>query len=136
MAEDLARHSTCTRNKVGCVMVKDGQVLVAAVNGRVAGGKTCDELGGCIRARRQIKSGTEAGLCYAVCAETRCVCEAARDGIALHGATVYCTHRPCIVCMKNLAVIGVDKIYYKYGYPDQNSDLIAQAAGLEVIQHV
>ena len=134
MAEQLAEKSTCGRNHVGCVMVKDGRVLVSAVNGQVAGSATCQDLGGCIRERRQIKSGTEAGLCYAVCAETRCVCEAARDGIALRGATVYCTHRPCLICMKNLAVIGVDKIYYKHGYPDQNSDLIAKAAGLKVVQ--
>ncbi len=133
MAEELAKQSTCGRNHVGCVMVKDGRVLVSAVNGQVAGA-TCQELGGCIRERRQIKSGTEAGLCYAVCAETRCVCEAARDGISLKGATVYCTHKPCLICMKNLVVAEVAKVYYKHGYPDQNSDLIAQAAGLPVVQ--
>lgn len=135
LAEDLAKTSTCGRNHVGCVIVKDDKILVKGVNGQVAGNVTCAQLGGCIREKRQIKSGTEVGLCYAVCAETRCVCEAARNGIALKGATVYCTHRPCLICMKNLAVVGVEKVYYKHGYPDANSEIIAEAAGLPVVQH-
>lgn len=135
LAEDIAQTSTCRRNKVGCVMVRDGQVLVSGVNGQVVGATTCQDLGGCIREKHQIPSGTQPGVCYAVCAETRCVCEAARDGIALKGATVYCTHKPCLICMKNLAVIGVDKVYYKYGYPDVNSDTVATAAGVEVIPY-
>ncbi len=134
MALDLAKTSHCGRNHVGCVMVRDGQVLVSAVNGVVEGAKSCAEIGGCLREIHKIPSGTAAGFCNAVCAETRCVCEAARDGIALKGATVYCSHRPCNICMKNLAVIGVDAVYYKYGYPDKHSDAIAQHAGLKVVQ--
>lgn len=135
LAEQLAATSRCGRNQVGCVMVKDGKILVSAVNGQVVGAHDCDELGGCIREQRHIKSGTEVGLCYAACAETRCVCEAARQGIALQGATVYCTHKPCLICMKNLVLVGVEKIYYQRGYPDQNSDKIAQVAGVPVVQY-
>ncbi len=134
MAEDLAKKSQCGRNHVGCVMVRDGKVLVSGVNGQIVGAPDCASIGGCLREINHIPSGTSAGFCHAVCAETRCVCEAARDGIALKGATVYCTHRPCIICMKNLAVIGVDAIYYKHGYPDQHSDKIAKLAGLKVVQ--
>jgi dCMP deaminase len=134
MAEDLAKTSRCGRHQVGCVMVKDGQVLVSGVNGIIVGAPDCASLGGCLREKNHIPSGSAPGFCYAVCAETRCVCEAARKGIALQGATVYCSHKPCLICMKNLAVIGVDKIYYKYGYPDQNSEDIAKYAGIEVVQ--
>jgi len=134
MAEELAQSSRCGRNHVGCVMVRDGKVLVSAVNGQVEGATSCAEIGGCLREIHKIPSGTSAGFCNAVCAETRCVCEAARDGIALKGATVYCTHMPCIICMKNLAVIGVDTVYYKNGYPDKHSKAIAEHAGLKVVQ--
>lgn len=134
MAEDLAKKSYCHRTHVGCVMVRDDKVLVSAFCGQMRGIANCDEVGGCLRENNHIPSGKWPGFCNGVCAETRCVCEAARDGISLKGATVYCTHKPCLICMKNLVVAEVAKVYYKHGYPDQNSDLIAQAAGLPVVQ--
>ena len=134
MAEELAQTSRCGRNHVGCVIVRDGKVLVSGVNGQVEGALNCAAIGGCLREINHIPSGTQAGFCNAVCAETRCVCEAARDGIALKGATVYCTHKPCLICMKNLAVVGIDTVYYKKGYPDKYSEAIAKYAGLKVVQ--
>jgi dCMP deaminase len=135
MAEELAKRTPCIRNKVGAVFVKDGKVLISSYNGLVKGSiKSCIELGGCIRVRDKVAHGREMGKCFAPCAETRCICEAARDGIAIKGATVYCSHRPCLVCTRNLIASEVARVIFKTDYPDPDSENVAKKAGLPVIQ--
>ena len=137
MALEVAKRSTCVRHgrKIGAVFVKDGKVLYLSCNGVLANGcKSCEELGGCIRNRLNVITGTQNELCYATCAETRCVCEAARDGIAIKGAVVYCTHRPCVICTRVMATAEVARVIYKEDYPDPNAAAIAKAVGLPVFQ--
>ncbi|MDR1917535.1 MAG: cytidine deaminase [Christensenellaceae bacterium] len=135
MAEELAKKTPCVRNKVGAVFVKDGKILISSYNGVISVHiKNCDELGGCIREKNNIKHGERMELCNAPCAETRCICEAARDGIAIKGATVYCSHRPCLICTRNLIATEVAKVIYKTDYPDPNSANLAAKAGLPIIQ--
>ncbi len=134
LAKEVAKQSRCGRRQIGCVIVKDDKVLVSASNGIVSGNSSCSDAGGCIRKRLNIESGKEISLCYAPCAETRCICEAARDGISIKGATVYCTHKPCIICTRNLAAAEVDKVYYEHDYPDEHSDTVAKLSGLKVVK--
>jgi dCMP deaminase len=134
IAEELAETSPCIRNKVGAAVVKDGKVLLSAANGIVAGVKCCADIGGCLRNKYGIKHAERLEICYAPCAETRCVCEAARDGIPIKGATVYCSQRPCIICTRVLAAAEVAKVIYKTEYSDPNSAAVAKAIGLSVVQ--
>jgi dCMP deaminase len=135
MAEELAEKTTCIRSKIGAVFVRDGKILISSYNGVINSRiKNCDELGGCVRVKNNVKHGEHAGLCFAPCAETRCICEAARDGIAIKGATVYCSHRPCLVCTRNLIACEVACVIYKTDYPDPNSANVAEKAGLPVIK--
>jgi dCMP deaminase len=135
LAESLRGNSPCVRTQVGAVFVLDGQIILTSHNGIVSPNvKSCEDLGGCIREKLHIKHGEHMSICYAPCAETRCICEAARDGVAVKGATVYCSHRPCLICTRNLAAAEVSRVIYKIDYPDPNSAAVAKAVGLEVIQ--
>ena len=54
-------------------------------------------------------------------------------GVALDGATVYVTTRPCTTCLKALVTSGVGRIIFDDEYPDELSCRLAREAGVELI---
>ena len=50
----------------------------------------------------------------------------------LEGATLYCTHQPCVICAKMIINAGITRIVYKYGYPDDFSLRLLAEAGVEL----
>lgn len=95
---------------------------------RAAGLKTCRERGECMRDRLGIQSGTRAELCYAIHAEQNAIIQAAKLGVSIDGATLYCTHQPCSVCAKMIINAGIRRVVYQEGYPDSFSlDIFEEA---------
>lgn len=128
---DIARlvssRSTCLRRQVGAVMVKSKHILATGYNGTPSGITHCDETG-CLREQLKVPSGERHELCRGLHAEQNAIIQAARHGIDLNGATLYCTHSPCIICSKMLINAGIEQIVYLHGYPDQMSlDMISEA---------
>lgn len=76
---------------------------------------------GCLREKMGIPSGERHELCRAIHAEQNAIIQAARNGVSIIGATVYCTAQPCVICTKMLINAGVTKIIYREGYPDELS---------------
>ena len=105
--------------KIGAVIVKNKRIVTTGYNGAPAGIKTCMERGECLRNKRGIESGTRAELCYAIHAEQNAIIQAARLGSTIDGATLYCTHQPCVICAKMIVNSGISRVVYKYGYPDE-----------------
>ena len=127
MARLVSTRSTCLRRKVGAVIVKDKRVLSTGYNGSPKGTRHCEELG-CIRVKMNIPSGTRHELCRGVHAEQNAIIQAARLGIKIGGATLYCTHQPCVICAKMIINAGISRVVYKEGYPDEFSmQLFAEA---------
>ena len=87
-----------------------------------------------MRREMNIPSGTRHELCYAVHAEQNAITQAARMGINICGATLYCTHQPCIICTKIIINAGIKRVVYKYGYPDEFSLRLLEEAGIELLQ--
>ena len=56
--------------------------------------------------------------CRAVHAEQNLIIQAAKFGIPLVDADIYCTHLPCFICFKMLVNCNVRSIYFLEGYPD------------------
>jgi dCMP deaminase len=102
IAAVVAERSTCRRHHVGAVAVRNKHILTTGYNGAPAGVPDCLELG-CLRDENHIPSGTRHEICRAVHAEQNVIIQAAQHGVNLEGATVYCTHTPCILCAKMLA---------------------------------
>lgn len=82
----------------------------------------------------QIESGTRAELCYAAHAEQNAIIQAARYGINISGATLFCTHQPCVICAKMIINAGIRRVVYKEGYPDEFSVELFKEAGTELIK--
>lgn len=130
IARLVASRSTCLRRQVGAVMVKSKHVLATGYNGTPSGITHCSETG-CLREQLKVPSGERHELCRGLHAEQNAIIQAARHGIDINGATLYCTHSPCIICSKMLINAGIKQIVYIHGYPDQMSlDMISEA-GIE-----
>lgn len=123
LTETVAGWSSCYQENrhVGAIIVKDKHVLTTGYNGAPAGIKSCAERGECLRRKNNIPSGTMQEICYAVHAEQNAIVQAARLGVNVNGATLYCTHQPCVICAKIIINAGIKRVVYKHGYPDEFS---------------
>lgn len=132
MAEVIARWASCYQQdrKIGAVIVKDKRIMTTGYNGAPSGIKTCVERGECLRKKMGIPSGTRHELCYAVHAEQNAVIQAAKLGVGIDGATLYCTHQPCVLCTKIIINAGIRRVVYRNGYPDDFSLEILREAGV------
>ena len=54
------------------------------------------------------------------------------SGISIDGATLYCTHQPCVLCAKMIVNAGIVRVVYANGYPDEFSMEILNEAGISV----
>ena len=134
LTETVAGWSSCYQSNrhVGAVIVKDKRVVATGYNGAPAGVKSCEEKGECMRKKLNIASGTKHELCFAVHAEQNAIAQAAKFGINIQGATLYCTHQPCVICAKIMINAGISKVVYKEGYPDEFSLQLFNEAKIEV----
>ncbi len=65
-------------------------------------------------------------------AEMSAICDAARLGHSLQGATLYCTTFPCHMCAKHIVAAGVERVIFLEPYPKSlTSDLHADAVTVE-----
>ena len=123
MAYLIAGWSSCYNEgrNIGAVIVKDKRIMTTGYNGAPAGLMTCKERGECLRRKLNIPSGTRTEICYAIHAEQNAILQAAKLGLSIDGATLYCTHQPCSVCAKMIINAGVKRVVYEQGYPDDFS---------------
>ena len=130
IASVVAERSTCLRHHIGAVAVRDKHILSTGYNGAASGLKDCLELG-CLRDELNIESGTRHEICRAIHAEQNVIIQAALHGITLSGATVYCTHTPCILCAKMLVNSRIKRFVTFGNYADDAFNELFQEAGIE-----
>lgn len=136
MAEYVATWSSCYQEarQVGAVIAKNKRILTTGYNGASAGIESCKDKGECLRKKMDIASGTRHEICYATHAEQNAIIQAAKMGISIDGATLYCTHQPCTICAKMIINSGIKRIVYKSGYPDEFSLQLLTESGVELEQ--
>ena len=131
----VAERSTCTRRKVGAIAVKNKRILATGYNGAPRNMRDCLEVG-CLREQLGIPSGQRHELCRGLHAEQNVIIQAAVHGISLEGATIYCTHQPCLICTKMLLNCGVVSVLYASPYPDPMAEEMFAEAGVELARLV
>ena len=138
MAEQVATWSSCYQEnrQIGAVIVKNKRILTTGYNGAGCGIVSCKERGECLRRKLEIPSGTRQELCYAIHAEQNAIVQAARMGISIEGATLYCTHQPCSICAKLIINSGISRVVYRHGYPDKFATQMLNEAGVVVERYV
>lgn len=138
MARLIATWASCYKQnrKIGCVIVKNKRIMTTGYNGAPAGVKTCVERGECLREKLGIESGTHHEICYATHAEQNAIIQAAKLGVSIDGATLYCTHQPCAICSKMIVNAGITRVVYEEGYPDEFALEVMKEAGVTLERYV
>ena len=134
VARLVAGWSSCYQEnrQVGAVIAKDKRILTTGYNGASSGIKSCKEKGVCLRRELGIASGTHHEICYATHAEQNAIIQAARMGLSIENATLYCTHQPCVICAKMIITSGIKRVVYEQGYPDKFSMELFAEAGVAI----
>ncbi len=117
MAFLVAERSTCLRHHVGAIIIKDRYVLTTGYNGAARNIDDCIKLG-CLRNHLNIPSGERHEICRAIHAEQNAIIQAGVHGVNIDGATLYCTHSPCIICAKMIVNAGIKRVVTCGEYPD------------------
>lgn len=133
IASVVAKRSTCLRNQVGAVIVRDKRILATGYNGAPKGLPHCLDIG-CIRDQNNIPSGERHELCRAVHAEQNAILQAAIHGVSTENTTIYCTHQPCILCTKMMINAGIKKVVYANQYPDTAALEFLKQANVDVVK--
>ena len=133
VADLVATWSSCFQEnrQVGAVIARNKRILTTGYNGASSGIKNCKERGECLRRKLGIASGTQHEICYATHAEQNAIIQAARLGVSIEGATLYCTHQPCVICAKMIINSGISRVVYAQGYPDKFAMELFSEAGVE-----
>jgi len=137
LSKTISDWSSCYKEnrQVGAVIVRDRRILTTGYNGAPAGIKSCKERGECLRNKLGIASGTQHEICYAIHAEQNAIIQAAKIGVSIEGATLYCTHQPCAICAKMIVNAGIARVVYIHPYPDEFSRKIIEESGILMEQY-
>lgn len=125
MANEVAQLSYAERYKVGCLIVKDGQIISMGYNGMPSGdafGNVCEHDG-----------QTRAEVLHA---ESNALMKLAKTTFSSNGATLYTTLSPCFECSKLIIQAGIKKVvYYElYRKNPQDSFYLLSLADIETLK--
>ena len=104
MAQEWAKLSHCTRKKVGALIVKDRMIISDGYNGTPSGFENnCEDENGETK-------------WYVLHAEANAIAKVAQSNESSTGASIFCTHMPCIECAKLIHQAGITEVYYRIPY--------------------
>ena len=150
-AYQFAELSYANRRKVGCVIVKDKQVISFGYNGTPHGfDNECEEASIVYYENPDIavdlmEQGYECdnGVCHkhgattkpeVLHAESNAIMKVAKSTMSCDGAELYTTTCPCFGCAKLIIQAGISKVYYTETYRDMGGIALLTKAGIIVEQ--
>jgi dCMP deaminase len=107
----------------GCVIVKDRYVLSTGYNGSLPGADHCEDVGCLIVDGHCVRTNH---------AEMNAICQAARHGVSVDGATAYVTNMPCTTCAKALAAAGIRRVVVFSDYHSSLAERFFEESGVEL----
>lgn len=124
IARQVSSRGTCDRKRVGALLVRDRTILSTGYNGSIRGLPHCDDVGHLM----------ENDHCVAtVHAEANAIIQAAKNGVAIDGATIYTTASPCWSCFKLIANSGCQRIVFGEFYRDPRIFEVAAKLRIELV---
>jgi dCMP deaminase len=112
-AARFADLSSAVRLKVGAVVVKDNRIISIGYNGMPSGWTNeCENNFGLdFNGNPTLVTKDEV-----IHAEANAIIKLARDGESGNGASLFCTHAPCMHCAKLIYGSGISSVYYRNAY--------------------
>lgn len=115
VADLVSSRASCDRKHVGAVIVKENRILATGYNGSIPGLPHCDDVGHLM----------EGGHCVrTIHAEVNAIAQAAKLGLSIDGATMYCNTLPCWNCFKTIISAGIAQIVWQSDYPADGKDKV------------
>ena len=129
----IAKRATCDRGRSGCVIARDSQLLVTGYVGSPIGLPHCDEVGHLMK-KVTHEDGSESQHCVrTVHAEQNALCQAAKLGVSVEGATIYTKMTPCLACAMMIINSGIKKVFSQKKYhAGAESEEMFKKAGVEL----
>ena len=129
----IAKRATCDRGRSGCVIARDNQLLVTGYVGAPRGLPHCDDVGHQFK-KVQHEDGSVSQHCVrTVHAEQNAICQAAKRGISIDGATLYCKMTPCRTCAMLIINCGIKRVIAEKRYHDSADSIqMFKQAGVEL----
>ena len=127
--EMVGSRGTCDRGRSGCVITKDRRIISTGYVGSPIGISHCDEVGHEMHTVTH-EDGHQTRHCIRTThAEQNAICQAARRGASIQGATLYCRMTPCRTCAMMIINCGVARIVCerRYHAGSESEAMFAQA---------
>lgn len=119
----LASRSPSMRLKVGSVIVKNNRIISAGYNGFPASTEHVSIM----------KNDHEINTIHS---EINAICDAAKRGVSIQGATIYINYFPCIYCTKSIIASGIKKVvYYKDYHNDDLVHILFKNSNINIVQY-
>lgn len=117
IADLVSTRASCDRKHVGAVIVRDRRILTTGYNGSIPGLPHCDDVGHMM----------EDGHCLrTVHSEINAIAQAAKLGLSVDGAIMYCNTLPCWNCFKTIVSAGIAQIVWQSDYPAEGKNRVME----------
>ena len=133
LCEAVSKRATCDRGRSGCVIVKDKRIMTTGYVGSPAGLPHCDEAGHDMRKVFDSNDNVTQHCVRTLHAEQNAIIQAARFGIPLEGATLFCKMTPCRTCAMMIINAGIKRVVCEKRYHADNDTIkMFKQAGVEL----
>ena len=133
VANAISKRGTCDRGKSGCVIVNNNQIVSAGYVGSPPGLPHCDDVGHQMKKLTHEDGSVTQHCVRTVHAEQNAICQAAKRGVSVEGATIYCRMTPCRVCAMLLVSSGIKRVYCETRYHDnKDPERIFRQGGVKI----
>jgi dCMP deaminase len=133
MIDIVGSRGTCDRGRSGAVLVKNKRILATGYVGSPIGIAHCDDIGHEMHTLTQ-EDGTVSRHCLRTAhAELNAIANAARFGVAIDGATLYCKMVPCYTCAKTIINAGIERVVaFRDYHATKQSKIVFKQAGIKL----
>ena len=147
IAEATAELSTAVRLKVGSVIVKNNSIISYGYNGTPTGWDNNCEYREYLNyghsfgenAADYFDQTDENGKMYrlktrpeVLHSESNALMKVARSTESSDGATLFCTHAPCLDCAKLIHQAGINSVYYRNAYRSTDGITFLEKSGITI----
>lgn len=125
IAVETSKLSVAERLKVGCIIVKNDNIISFSWNGTPSGQDNCCEY---------INNGSISTKPETIHAELNSIFKLAKNGISGNNSVMFVTHSPCIECAKGIIQTGIKTVYYLYNYRDLSGIDLLKRCGVNIFK--
>lgn len=121
IARQIGAHSTCYRNRIGTIIVKEDQIIATGYIGAPRKTKDCFERRNCLRTMMGMPHGQRYEICRSVHSEQNAIINASRGTNSTLGGTMYIWGEdtasgklidafPCFICKRMIINAGIERV--------------------------